>query len=237
MKLKKFVLTSSAITAGALLAIAAPLSASAHISVDPSSTAAGSYTVLTFALPHGCDGSATTAMSVDIPEGILGVTPTVNPNWNVAAVAVPLTKPLDDGHGNLITTRTGKVVYTAKAPLADGLRDTFAVSMRLPDDAAGKTLSFPITQTCEQGSTEWNETQAEGAAEPEHPAPSIVVGAATPDAHSVGTTRAAEHASGSHEAAPSTHEDILARVLGVGGLVVGAVGTVLAATSRRRQGA
>ena len=49
-------LSVAGLAGGALLALAAaPLAASAHVTVTPSGTAAGSYTVLTFAYSHGCD--------------------------------------------------------------------------------------------------------------------------------------------------------------------------------------
>lgn len=230
MKLTKTTFAATAFAAGVFLAVAAPLSASAHIEVEPDSTAAGSSTVLTFSLPHGCAGSATTTIGIDIPESIQSVTPTVNPGWDVSKVAVDLAKPIDDGEGNSVTTRTGQVVYTAQTPLADGLRTTFALSLQLPEDAAGKTLEFPVHQTCEVGETTWDEKTVAGEEEPEHPAPSVTVTAATADEHGHDAGGAAGDAAGD---APS--DDVLARVLGVGGLAVGAIGIVLAVTARRKQ--
>jgi uncharacterized protein YcnI len=239
MKLTKTAITVSALAAGTFLAIAAPLSASAHISVDPTETAAGSSTVITFALPHGCDGSATTAIRIDIPEGIASVTPTAKPDWTVAEVEAELDTPTEDAEGNPVTTRTQTVVYTAGTPLADGLRDTFALSLPLPADAAGKTLEFPVLQTCEQGETNWNETTVAGEDEPAHPAPAITVTEATGDEHGQGTTAGDDHAEEGDEASATSasSDDVLARVLGIGGLAVGAVGVVLAVTARRKTSA
>ena len=246
MKTRTTALASTALAAGVFLAVAVPMSASAHVSVTPTSTAAGSYSVLTFALAHGCDGSATTSVAIDIPESITSVAPTVNPNWDVEKVAVDLAEPLDDGHGNTITTRTGQIVYTAKAPLADGLRDTFELSVPLPADAAGTTISFPVVQTCEVGVTNWNELQKEGEAEPNLPAPSITVTEAVADGgHGHGEAAAsgddeasasADHADGAGADAAGS-DDVIARVLGIGGLAVGVVGIVLAVTARRKQSA
>lgn len=230
MKLQKTALAASALAAGTLLALAAPLAASAHIDIDPSSTAAGSYAVLSFALPHGCDGSPTTSISISIPESVVSVTPTVNPDWTVAKTAVDLAKPITDAEGNTISTRIGQVVYTAITPMEDGLRTTFDLSVPLSADAAGKTLEFPVLQTCVTGSTAWDQHAVEGEAEPEHPAPSIAVTAAVADGehgHAAGATDAEE------TSAAAAGDDVLARVLGVGGLVVGAIGIVLAVTGRR----
>ena len=53
--------------------------ASAHVTITPSDTAAGAYTVLTVSVGHGCEGSPTTALDIQIPEQILSVTPTLLP--------------------------------------------------------------------------------------------------------------------------------------------------------------
>ncbi|MDG4795675.1 YcnI family protein [Micromonospora sp. WMMD1082] len=150
--------------------------AAAHVTVSPSVTTAGSYTVLTVGVPHGCDGSATTKVSIKIPEKIVSVTPTVNPNWAVEKVLADLNPPVKDSHGNEVTQRVAEVVYTAKTPLPDDLRDKFELSLKLPD-APGETLVFPAVQTCAQGEAPWVELPAAGqdADELEYPAPSFVL--------------------------------------------------------------
>src|SRR5690606_13366926 len=54
----------------AVLTLATP-AAVAHVSITPQEAAAGSYAKLTFRVPHGCDGSATKAVRITIPEGIV----------------------------------------------------------------------------------------------------------------------------------------------------------------------
>lgn len=236
MKLTTPILAAAAVTVGALLALASPIAASAHISVDAPSTAAGSSTVLTFALPHGCDASSTTSISIDIPEGVVGVTPTVNPGWSVSTTVVEGARAIDLGDGT-IPVPLESVLYTADTPFPDGLRTTFALSAAFPADAAGETFEFPILQTCEIGETNWNETTVDGEDEPAHPAPAITVTAATGDEHGHGTSETesvATHDEGVSTTAASA-DDVLARILGAGGLVVGAVGIVLAVTARRKQ--
>jgi len=235
MKLKNTALLSSAVVVGTLLAVSAPLAASAHVSVNASSAAAGSYTVLTFSVGHGCEGSPTTTLSIDIPEAITSVTPTVNPNWDVSKVSADASDTVVDGHGESSASRTGQIVYTAKTPLLEGFRDTFELSMQLPADAAGETLAFPVLQTCEVGETQWNEIASEGAAEPDHPAPTIAVTAATESAHGHGDAGA--NLTAAHASETSDTGDVVARSLGLGGLVVGAIGIALAVTARRKTAA
>jgi uncharacterized protein YcnI len=232
-------LATAGLGLGLLLAIAVPLSASAHVSVKPDATAAGSYTVLTFSVPHGCDGSATTAITIDVPEQILSVTPTVNPNWNVTKTMAPLDTPTTNSHGAPVAERVGQVVYTAKTPLADGYRDTLALSLQLPADAAGQTLDFPVLQSCEVGETNWNEIPAAGADEDsvEHPAPSVTVTDAVAteadgDPIASGTTEAS--ADDAKASTNSQTTDVLARIFGIGGLAVGVVGVAIAVVTARR---
>lgn len=238
MNLSKAALLSSALAAGAFLALAGPVPANAHVTLDSSSAAAGSYTVLTFAVSHGCEGSPTTAIAIDIPDGVPSVAPTVNPGWDVEKVLVDAAAPTADSHGTESATRTGQIVYTAKAPLPDGVRDTFAISLKLPDDAAGATLAFPVVQSCAVGETRWEEIATDESAEPQHPAPVITVTAATADAHGGGAVHAAPAAAVPTLVEPAVAadggDDLVARGLGIGGLVLGAIGIVIALDSRRR---
>lgn len=213
-------LTTTALGAGLLLAVAAPLSASAHVGVEASTTAANSYSVLTFGVGHGCDGSPTTSLAITLPESIVAATATVNPNWTISKVYEPLDTPIEQEEGDAITERVAQVVYTAITPLAADQRDTVALSVLLAGEE-GDVLEFPVLQTCEVGETNWTGDEV----------PAVTLTAATADDH---------HGEAEHEAeetpAPSSpaQPDVLARVLGIGGLVVGAVGLVVGVTARRR---
>ncbi|GLI27830.1 hypothetical protein ARHIZOSPH14_20720 [Agromyces rhizosphaerae] len=219
-------LAAAALGGGTLLALAAPLAANAHVSVTPSGTAAGSYSVMTFAVGHDCEGSPTTSLTIDIPEDVQTVKPTLSPTWDIELVT----------EGD----RVSQVVYTALEPLPNEFRDTVSMQVLIPEDAAGTDLVFPVVQGCVEGETAWTEVAEHGEEEPDTPAPYITVTEAAGDAHSHGTTEEEteeEHADDEHaeatEASDASETDVLARVLGIGGLVVGAVGIVLAATARR----
>ncbi len=176
--------------------------ASAHVTISPGESTAGSFTVLTASVPHGCDGSATTKVAIQMPDQLLAVTPTRNPLWDVEKVMEQLDEPVTDTHGNEVTERVGQVVYTAKDPLPDGYRDAFELSLQIPD-VAGETLVFPVIQTCEKGETAWVEVAEEGAEEPEHPAPAVVVTAAVEEG---AEGAAAEEAADETEEAPAAAE-------------------------------
>lgn len=163
-----------AATAAIVLSVVAP--ASAHVTATPSTAAAGAYTVVTFSVGHGCEGSPTTRIEIQVPESILSVTPSRNPFYDVEKRIDRLDEPVADAHGNEVTERTASVVYTARTPLPDGQRDWFELSFQIPD-AAGETLAFPTVQTCEKGETGWVEVPAEGQdpEELESPAPSFEI--------------------------------------------------------------
>ncbi|WP_422768812.1 YcnI family protein [Plantactinospora sp. WMMC1484] len=226
-------------TAGVVLLTAAP--AAAHVTVSPTVTSANSYTVLTVSVPHGCDGAATTKVAIKIPEEIISVTPTVNANWTSSKVMAELNPPVKDSHGNEVTQRVSEVVYSAKTPLPDDLRDTFELSLKLPD-TPGKTLVFPSVQTCEKGETAWVQVPADGQNpdELEHPAPGFKVteaaeeGAAEPSpAADVALTGAEGNAAGAESGGTSTVSWI-ALAAGLLGLLLGAFAVLRPTITRSR---
>lgn len=170
-------LTAAAATgSAAALLLAAAGGAAAHVGVTPDKTSANSYALLTFGIPHGCDGSGTTKVSITLPPELNDAQPTVNPNWTVEKVTEQLPEPKKLADGTSITKRTNQIVYTAKAPLEHQLRDALVLSVKLPD-APGSTLYFPTLQTCETGQTDWSEIPRDGQ-DPHSlaaPAPSLTV--------------------------------------------------------------
>ena len=107
-----------AATAAIALSLAAP--AGAHVTATPSTAAAGAYTVVTFSVGHGCEGSPTTKIEIQVPESVLSVTPSRNPFYDVEKTIETLDEPVADAHGNEVTERTASIVYTASTPLPDG---------------------------------------------------------------------------------------------------------------------
>ncbi|SDF31235.1 Uncharacterized protein YcnI [Cellulosimicrobium cellulans] len=229
---------AAALTTG--LVVAGAAAASAHVTVTPDTTEAGSYALLTFGVPHGCGDSPTTKVSVQVPEQVVTVTPTVNPGWDVEKVMEDLAEPVDDGHGGQYTERVAEVVYTAKTPLPDGYRDAFVLSLKLPD-AAGETLVFPTVQECAEGESAWVQVPADGedGEELDLPAPLFELTAATGgDAHGTQDAAAdataepvaadgeATEAAASTSSGPAPAVTWTALVLAAAGLVLGLLGFV-----------
>ncbi|TQL67891.1 uncharacterized protein YcnI [Nocardioides albertanoniae] len=220
--------------AAAAITLLAVAPASAHVTVTPSETAAGAYTVLTFSAGHGCEGSPSKQFTIKVPEGINDVTPTRQPFYDVKVTTEKLDKPIEDAHGNKLTERDATVVYTAKTPLPDGQRDAFEVSLQLPDEE-GTTLAFPVVQTCEKGETAWVEEAPEGSTEePESPAPAFeITEAVAEDAH--GASAASHDDAESAPAAEKKSDGNLWGGVGAGAGILGLIaGSTALALGRRK---
>jgi len=224
-------LSATAVASGtAALMLAGISGASAHVGVSPDNTTANSPALLTFAIPHGCETSGTTKMTITLPAELNDAQPTVNPNWTAAKVTEQLPEPKKLADGSSITKRTSQIVYTAKSPLNPEFRDVLVLSVKLPD-TPGKTLYFPTLQDCEQGQTKWTDIPQDGQDEEsvKSPAPSVTVTGAVAGTDGHGAHAAA--ASGSPAAATasaSSDDGGQARswaglVAGVGGLVLGGI--------------
>lgn len=169
-----------------VLGLAAP--AGAHVTITPSTTVAGAYAVLDVSIPHGCDGSSTTEVTIQIPEEVIVVRPTRDSAWEQELETVPLDPPVTDSQGDQVSERTASVTYRVDTPLPDADRDVFELALQLP--ASGSTLVFPTIQRCELGEAAWIEV-AEAGQDPEElalPAPAFVVTAGSDSGQASATT-------------------------------------------------
>lgn len=225
-------------TAGFVTLIAAG-PASAHVTVTPSVTGAGSYTVLTVALSHGCDGSSTTALDVQIPEEILSVAPARSPFWTAEPQIEKLDQPTTDAHGNEVTQRVASVRFEATEPLPDGVRDSVELTFQIPD-VPGRTLTFPTIQECEKGETAWTQVAEKGqsADELETPAPAFTV-EQPDDAHGSGSHGNGDSADTVETADEAADSEESSSTLGWAGLGAGLLGLAAGVTAlvRTRSGA
>lgn len=161
----------SAAVAVALFAM--PHSASGHVTLEAREAAAGSYHKVVLPIPHGCEGSPTTAIRVQIPDGVVGVKPQPKPGWELDTVIGKLDEPVDAGHGNIVTEGVQEVRWTG-GRLLDEHYDEFAMRVRLPDEP-GRVLHFATVQECEEGVHRWIEIPEEGrsAHDYDEPAPAL----------------------------------------------------------------
>lgn len=147
----------------------------AHVTANPNEAAAGSYFRTAFRVSHGLDGSATVAVTIRIPEGVILVKPQPKPGWVITMTTRQLEQPIDAGHGTTIYETVDTVTWRG-GPLPDAYFDEFGLSMKLLDEPA-QILYFPTVQECESGAIEWVEIPSADQAwgQLPHPAPFVKV--------------------------------------------------------------
>jgi uncharacterized protein YcnI len=221
-----------AIGAGVLLTLAAPLAASAHVTVTPGEAEPGSFSLITVKVPNESATESTTRVELTIPEAtpFAFVSYVPVPGWSTELVKSVLPEPYVTEHGE-ITEAVTTIIWTAQpgSEITDGQIQLFPLSVGPVPDTGAIVLS--ADQTYSDGTVvSWNE-EGEDA---EHPAPVLYVNAAPADDHDATDQDDADTVSLTSEATGAAQPDVLARVLGITGLVVGVVGVVFGITSRRK---
>lgn len=144
-----------------LLACAAALvvaAAQAHIVLEQPAAAAGATYKAVFKIGHGCNGSATTALTVRLPDGVHGAKPMPKAGWALTRKLDTLATPYTS-HGKTITEDVSAVTWRG-GPLPDAFYDEFVVQVALPPQTG--PLWFKVLQECEQGQADWAEVPARG---------------------------------------------------------------------------
>ena len=157
-------LNASRLRLAAVLTVAtlSASSASAHITLQNRDAAVGSFYKAVFVVPHGCAGSATIKIRVQIPDGVIDVKPMPKPGWNVETVKAKYASPYDF-HGAKLTEGVKEVVWSG-GKLPDDFYDEFVLAMFLTNDLKPDTvLYFPTVQECEQGISRWIDIPADPA--------------------------------------------------------------------------
>lgn len=131
------------------LALSAP--ALSHIVFDKDEGAAGGYYAGILRVSHGCDGSPTRSIRVEIPAAVISIRPQPKAGWIVKIEKVPLKEPVAGEGGSKITERVTAISWTGELP-ADQF-DQFGVMMKLPANAG--PLYFPTRQICASGQANW----------------------------------------------------------------------------------
>lgn len=223
------------LTAAAVLALAGP--ASAHVSVSSPDAAREGYGKVVFRVPTESDTADTTQLVVTLPADtpFLHLTAQPKPGWKVSMEEGPLPEPVEVD-GTEITEAVRTVTWTAEGDgIAPGEFDEFALSGGPFPDA--ESVRFAAEQTYDDGEVvDWDQVQ-QGDEEPEKPAPTLTLLAASADGHGSGAHGAAgadtdEASSASDDQAGS---DTLSRVLSGAALAVAALALLGVVRQDRRR--
>jgi uncharacterized protein YcnI len=199
-------LLAAAVTVVVATALAAGV-ASAHVTVQPSTAAQGSFTKLSFRVPNEESSADTTQLEVQFPTDhpIASVSVQPKEGWTYKVTTTKLPQPIQTDDGQ-VTEAVSDIVWTG-GTIKPGEFDEFSVSAG-PLPTGVDSLEFKALQTYSNGDVvRWIENTPAGGPEPDHPAPVLTLTKATADAATSGSD-----------------SDSTARVLGIIGIVVGVAG-------------
>jgi uncharacterized protein YcnI len=224
-------LVAPAICGAMLLASAAP--ALAHVTTDPEAAPKGGEITVRFRVPNEVTNANVVKVDVAFPTDhpLLGVAVEPLTGWTSTVTVVQLNPAVQTDDGP-VTQAVSEILWTAAGGGGTGpgqFQEFPVLVQRLPTDT---DLSvFKAVQTYSDGSVaRWIDPVVDGQAAPDHPTPILKLTSSS-DSSSTGTggstidvTRLAQKGSVS-----------AARTLGVIGIVVGAVGLVVALLAVRRR--
>jgi len=225
------------IGAGVVAAVAIPLAASAHVTIDPGQADAGGYAYVTFRAPNESETASTVGLDIHLPTDtpFTSVRYEPVPGWTGSITRTTLPQPVEVS-GNTITEAATEVSFRADPGkgIDPGELQRFVLSLgRVPDVGS---VVIPVTQTYSDGTVvEWSATPEQTAADDTlDPAPVLYVDdAPAGDAHGGSDTTTAPVA-----APASDGSGPVALGLSIAALVIAAGGALLAAfaVGRRRKG-
>lgn len=141
----------------AALGLAAVTPAFAHVTLEAQEARVGAGFKAVVRVPHGCEGSATTAIRVKIPDGMIAVKPMPKPGWTLEIKTGPYGKTYNHFHNAKLSEGVTEVSWSG-GKLLDANYDEFVFASFLSGDLQpGKTLYFPVVQECEKGVHRWIE--------------------------------------------------------------------------------
>ena len=169
-----------------------------HISLEIKTAPSGSTYKAVLQVGHGCQGAATTGVSVQIPAGFQGVKPYPKAGWTLTTQSAKLAQPYAS-HGKPVTEDVSVVSWTAaskEAALPDAHFDEFMLRGTLPQ--ASGPLWFKVLQTCEGGQSDWSQIPASGASPKGLKFPAVLLQVTGPETAAAADSAPA-HAAGAHQ--------------------------------------
>lgn len=159
------------------LAAACAFPAMAHVSLETNAAKAGANYRAVLRVPHGCDGKATIAVRVRLPEGVISVKPMPKPGWKIEKTLGEYAKAYEH-YGEQETSGVRELTWSG-GNLGDDEYDEFVFRAYITDAfKPGQVVAFPVVQECVGGATtRWIEVPTEGktADDYAHPAPTLTV--------------------------------------------------------------
>ena len=217
----------AAVGALTLAGLAIAATASAHVTVSPTSLPQGATAELTFKVPNEESKANTVELQLQIPTAypIAQVLAKPVPGWTITEHTVTLAKPLTTDDGTF-TSAVDEIDWTGGS-IPPGEYQDFQISVDpLPTDTT--QLVFKAVQTYSDGDiVRWIDLTTGSDPDPEHPAPVLTLTPASASgdtAASSATTAAAPAAATTTTTASASTSSSSSNALGIAGLVLGAIG-------------
>lgn len=160
---------------GAAGVVAFVCAACAHVTLETPEAPVGALYKAVLRVPHGCDGTATTALRVRIPDGMIAVKPMPKPGWKIDMVTGKYPRTYTYFHGAKLSEGVTEISYSG-GRLPDTHYDEFVFTGFLAGDLqSGTMLYFPVVQECEKGVHRWIEIPASGKSSGDYPQPAPAI--------------------------------------------------------------
>ena len=138
---------------GAVGVVAAVCAASAHVTLETKEATVGAPYKAVLRVPHGCEGAATIALRVRVPDGMIAVKPMPKPGWKIETVSGKYPQAYS---------------HFRNAKLTEGVTEISFTGGNLPD-------ALYDEQECEKGVHRWIEIPAAGKPASDYPEPAPAV--------------------------------------------------------------
>ncbi|NTG25025.1 YcnI family protein [Agrobacterium rhizogenes] len=160
----------------AIAAVSFGLPASAHITFENKEVKPGATVKFVLRVPHGCDGAATTAVRIALPESLSDAKPQPKPGWTLSLVTENVqSASATPGHNHGGTDSLKEIAWTG-GRLEDAHYDEFVFRAAVSRAATGR-IFVPVVQQCDGAAARWIEIPTDGGSSDnlKHPAPSVRV--------------------------------------------------------------
>ncbi len=87
----------------------------AHVTLATGEARTGTYYKAVFQVPHGCDGTATQTIRIQIPEGVIGVKPMPKAGWTLSITRGTYAKSYQS-HGKAVTEGPKEIASDGQNP-------------------------------------------------------------------------------------------------------------------------
>lgn len=168
--------TGAALLALASIAVQPTDRAIAHVTLETGEADADTTYKAVLRVPHGCNGEATNAVRVAIPDGVIAVKPMPKAGWTLATRVEPYGRTYSL-YGRQVDRGVREIVWSG-GNLPDDHYDEFVFQARLTADIAGAgPVYFPTTQVCAAGTAAWTQmpSATEAGKDLKLPAPALLV--------------------------------------------------------------